>query len=90
MTKEEEAIKWLGVELHTWEIECKSEHPVKDALKVAIETLKQKSKTGYWIEHQHEWGDNWDRSRYECSACHNWAYFDDDFCPNCGLKMVEH
>jgi len=40
---EEEAVKWLEAELHTWENDCKTEHPVKEALKVAIETLRQKS-----------------------------------------------
>lgn len=54
-----------------------------------IDTLEQETKTGQWIEHQHEWGDNWQYSKYECSCCHNWANFDDDFCPNCGAKMVE-
>ena len=40
MTREE-AIKWLKVELHTWEIDCKSKHAVKDALRMAIKALEQ-------------------------------------------------
>jgi hypothetical protein len=44
---------------------------------------------GYWIEHPHEWGDNWQYSQYECSCCHNWAHFDTDYCPNCGTEMEE-
>lgn len=49
----------------------------------------QEPRAGHWIEHPHEWGDNWQYSDYECSICHNWAHFDTDFCPNCGAKMVE-
>jgi hypothetical protein len=44
---------------------------------------------GHWIEHPHEWGDNWQYSQYECSCCHNWAHFDTDYCPNCGTEMEE-
>jgi len=42
---------------------------------------------GHWTEHPHEWGDNWQYSQYECSCCHNWAYHDTDYCPNCGVEM---
>lgn len=35
-----EAINWLGLEIEIWEAECKSIHPVKDALKIAIEALE--------------------------------------------------
>jgi hypothetical protein len=55
----------------------------------AIKALEPKSKTGYWIEHSNEWGDNWQYSQYECSCCHNWAHFDTDYCPNCGTEMEE-
>lgn len=44
---------------------------------------------GHWTEHPHEWGDNWQYSQYECSCCHNWAYYDTDYCPNCGADMRE-
>ena len=37
----EEAIKWLEAELRAWENDCKSKHPVKEALDMAIEALKQ-------------------------------------------------
>lgn len=53
-----------------------------------IHKAEQRSK-GHWIEHPHEWGDNWQYSRYECSNCHTWAYFDSDFCPDCGADMRE-
>lgn len=53
----------------------------------ALPSVTPQPKTGHWIEHPHEWGDNWQYSKYECSVCHNWALSDDDFCPNCGAKM---
>lgn len=40
MTREE-AKHWLEIELKTWEDECKSKHPIKEAFSVAIETLEQ-------------------------------------------------
>ena len=40
MTREEE-IHWLEIELKLWEDECKSKHPIKEALSVAIKTLEQ-------------------------------------------------
>ena len=40
MTREE-ARHWLEIELKTWEDECKSKHPIKEALSVAIKALEQ-------------------------------------------------
>ena len=40
MTREE-AKHWLEIELKTWEDECKSKHPIKEAFSVAIETLEK-------------------------------------------------
>jgi hypothetical protein len=60
-----------------------------EALDMAIKALEQEPKTGHWIEHSHEWGDNWEYSMYECSCCHNWAHEDTDYCPNCGAEMEE-
>ena len=42
MTREE-ARHWLEIELKTWEDECKSNHPIKEALSVAIEALEQET-----------------------------------------------
>lgn len=42
MTREE-ARHWLKIELKTWEDECKSKHPIKEALEKAIEALEQES-----------------------------------------------
>lgn len=36
-----EAIKWLGTEIVQWEAECKSIHPTKEALRMAIEALEK-------------------------------------------------
>lgn len=45
MTREE-AKHWLEIELKTWEDECKSKHPIKEALSVAIKALEQEPR---WI-----------------------------------------
>jgi hypothetical protein len=50
MTREE-AKHWLEIELKTWEDECKSKHPIKEALSVAIEALEQEST----IEEEYEY-----------------------------------
>ena len=44
MTREE-AGHWLEIELKTWEDECKSKHPIKEALSVAIKALEQEPTT---------------------------------------------
>ena len=56
---------------------------------IALCADESPNKTGHWIEHPHEWGNNWEYSQYECSVCHNLAHFDTDFCPNCGIEMKE-
>ena len=38
----EEAILWLNEELRTWENECQSKHPIKEALYAACKALEQK------------------------------------------------
>ena len=40
MTREE-AILWLNEEIRTWENECQSKHPIKEALYAARKTLEQ-------------------------------------------------
>ena len=40
MTKEEN-LKWLDVEIQTWESECQSKHPIKEALYAARKALEQ-------------------------------------------------
>lgn len=86
MTREE-AIEMLTCELRIWEADCKSKHPTKDALYMAIEALKNRP-TGHWIEH--EWAEERDgflTSDYECSNCHDWLPINPDYCPSCGAYM---
>ena len=45
MTKEE-ILHWLDVERRTWENECQSKHPIKEALYAARKLLEQETK---WI-----------------------------------------
>lgn len=40
MTRDE-ARHWLEIELKLWEDECKSKHPIKEALGMAIKELEQ-------------------------------------------------
>lgn len=68
-----------------WSINLGMAHIVVNELKPAT----PQSKTGHWIEHPHEAGENWEFSRYECSECHIWVDDDSDYCPNCGAKMAE-
>lgn len=61
----------------------------------AAETLKQKTKTGHWIEKEH----NFEKCWAECSVCGKTAsghskdtgwgftYSYTDYCPNCGARM---
>lgn len=44
MTREE-AILWLNEELRTWENECQSKHPIKEALYVACKALERELNT---------------------------------------------
>ncbi len=42
MTREEN-LRWLNQEIRTWETECQSKHPIKEALYEARKALEQKS-----------------------------------------------
>lgn len=44
MTREE-AILWLNEELRTWENECQSKHPIKEALYMACKALERELNT---------------------------------------------
>ena len=85
MTREG-AIKELTHELRVWESECKSAHPTKDALRLAIEALSEEKTDrpkGKWTED------------CKCTVC---GFKDEDFglsqimrcnfCPNCGARMI--
>lgn len=69
---------------------CHCEEWVKANIGAPIEVLSPvapQPKTGHWIEHPYEAGENWEYSRYECSECHVWEDDDSNYCPNCGTKM---
>lgn len=85
MTREE-AIKWLNIELREWENDCLSNHPVKEALRVAIEALEQEPRKGHWIE---EFNDVEGEVRFTCSCCGKYQLFETDYCYNCGSDNRE-
>lgn len=85
MTREE-AIKWLNIELKGWENDCLSKHPVKEALRVAIEALEQEPRKGNWIE---EFNDIEGEVRFTCSCCGKYQLFETDYCYNCGSDNRE-
>lgn len=91
MTKEETR-HWLEIELKTWEDECKSKHPIKEALSVAIKELEQEAKTGHWIRKiiRNEKG-GCIGAEMICSKCGEDNERDKymNYCPNCGAKMEE-
>jgi Zn finger protein HypA/HybF involved in hydrogenase expression len=85
MTREE-AKHWIEIELKTWEDECKSKHPIKEALSVAIEALEQEPKAGHWITEK--WNN---KEHYSCSSCQHVVDYEPcyHYCPYCGAKMIE-
>lgn len=59
-----------------------------EVLDFIIEVLKQKPKTGHWIEGE-AWEDTdggWGRWQ-KCSVCRQSKHRKTKFCPNCGAKM---
>ena len=64
-----------------------SEEPCRHCYDDVEKWENKEQQTGKWIEHEHESGDNWEFSKYECSQCHVWSNDDSDFCPNCGVDM---
>lgn len=93
MTREEN-LHWIDQEIQTWENECQSKHPIKEALYAARKALEQKPKTGHWIKEESICG--WDGHSYQCSECGRSIHLDievedlDDYpyC-HCGAKMQE-
>ena len=43
---------------------------------------------GRWIYREFDDEYGW-RQEYECSECGKYSYFDTDYCPNCGARMIE-
>ena len=89
MTREE-ARHWLEIELKTWEDECKSKHPIKEALSVAIKALEQEPKIGHWIMTSDYLTAAYGSVDYvKCSCCGEDSLEEGDYCPNCGAEMSE-
>ena len=58
-------------------------HTEKDVIRLL--SLNAKTKSGSWVEHNGKW---------YCSTCGyksdtDWLYPDYNFCPNCGVKILE-
>lgn len=87
MTREE-AIKWVTFDLESWEHQCLSYHPTKEALEMAIEALKQpEQKKGKWIEQPDLYG--FFETIPVCSECGHTTKYREKYkcCPNCGAYM---
>lgn len=82
MTKEGN-LHWLNQEIRTWENECQSKHPIKEALYAARKALKEQRK-GHWVTKPNVFGVAY------CSECDFELKIDNtNFCPNCGADMRE-
>ena len=58
-----------------------------DALNMAIKSLEEQ-KTGYWIPlgNYDDWGNE---NSYKCSECGELNFYPDNYCHNCGAKIIE-
>ena len=82
MTLDEAISKWIVPAIkNTWnEKKCKE----------ILEALEQEPKTGHWIADVDKWGDIVTTvNGYKCSECGEFNVDKDNYCPNCGAKMVE-
>lgn len=63
-------------------------HRWSKVIRDTVEEMKQETKTGHWIEHEHN-----GILHIECSECRSWFLREqllrNSFCPNCGAKMAE-
>ena len=102
MTKDE-ARYWLEIELKLWEDECKSEHPIKEALRNAIKASEENTVSEETCYNHNEDYDDCDQ--FVCSECgielqdwHRVEHDEDDgeisyheytfrYCPHCGRKI---
>ena len=98
MTKDE-IRRWLEIELEMWEDECKSEHPIKEALRNAIKALEENtvSEKIYTDEYnlrkdaELELYKLQQREREEICYNHNEDYDDCDqfVCSKCGIELQD-
>lgn len=96
MTREE-AIEYLEIERTDYDIAVYRESPIREALNMAIEALKEpERKKGKWEVVSDGYGNGEATACIcECSECKDtiWVYKKADrkwnFCPNCGAEMEE-
>lgn len=93
MTREEN-LHWLNQEIQTWENECQSKHPIKEALYAARKALEREPIKGHWVKEESPFG--WDGHSYQCSECGRSIHLDTEmedledypYC-HCGADMRE-
>ena len=55
-----------------------------------LEALEQEPKTGHWIVDVDRWGDIVTTvNGYRCDKCNTFNTDKDNYCPNCGARIVE-
>ena len=85
----EEAIKILNEMIdYGWLISDIDKCVAIDALEMAIKALKQEPKTGHWISLD-DFRGKYNENGFICSECGEHSDFEENFCPNCGAKMIE-
>lgn len=57
----------------------------EEALKTAIEALKDERLKGHWLDKDGEPTD--DQYAVHCSKCTKWSEYASNFCMNCGADM---
>jgi len=94
MTKDEAIaiLKVDGCGYCTWQslnpCVCENkECELKEAFNMAISALERQ--TGEWIDREVYDADRWKCCRWKCSECGRTELYKENFCPNCGAKMVE-
>ena len=67
---------------------CAWGYELAEAVKMTIKALEQEPKMGHWIAlgNYDDWGNE---SSYKCSECGEIDTYPDNYCPNCGAKMVK-
>ena len=65
-------------------------YDVYSALIDGIDTLEQEPKMGHWIVDVDRWGDVVTTvNGYRCDKCNAFNSDKDNYCPNCGARLVE-
>lgn len=87
MTREEN-LHWINEEIRTWENECQSKHPIKEALYAARKVLEQEPRKGKWTKLSNT------VPCMNCPICGSTftLILGGDkmhYCPNCGADMRE-